>query len=137
MFHFYNPWKRKGFPDVFRGCKNGILAWNELITCFYVKYFSEPLHKICENTGFHWLAFSHIRTESTILSLYGRIRVSENPYSRIFYAMTKSILERPRFQVFCMDNHHERVFCVCVLLLIFYFLSKAINVLSESRYKLR
>ena len=27
-----------------------------------------------------------IRTESTVLSLYGRIRVNENPYSRIFYA---------------------------------------------------
>ena len=25
--------------------------------------------------------------ESTILSLYGRIRVSENPYSHIFYAV--------------------------------------------------
>ena len=45
------------------------------------------LHKICENTGFQWHIFSRISTKSTILSLYGRIRVSENPYSRIFYAV--------------------------------------------------
>ena len=45
------------------------------------------LHKICKNTGFHRPAFFCIRTESTILSLYGRIRASENPYSRIFYAV--------------------------------------------------
>ena len=32
--------------------------------------------------------YSLIRTESTILSLDGRIRVSENPYSRIFYAVS-------------------------------------------------
>ena len=44
------------------------------------------LHNIFENTGFHWPVFSRIRTESRILTLYGRIRVSENPYSRIFYA---------------------------------------------------
>ena len=42
--------------------------------------------KICENTGFHWPVFSHLRTEYKILSLYGRIRVSEKPYSDIFYA---------------------------------------------------
>ena len=48
---------------------------------------SFPLHKICENTGFQWHIFSCISTKSTILSLYGRIRVSENPYSRIFCAV--------------------------------------------------
>ena len=48
---------------------------------------SFPLHKICENTGFQWHIFSRIGTKSTILSLHGRIRVSENPYSRIFYAV--------------------------------------------------
>ena len=42
------------------------------------------LHKICENKGFHRLLFSSIRT------IYRRIRVSENLYSRIFYAMQKS-----------------------------------------------
>ena len=46
-----------------------------------------PLHKICENTGFHWPVFSHIRSESLILSLYERIRVSENMYFRIYYAV--------------------------------------------------
>ena len=45
------------------------------------------LHKIYENTGFHWPGFSRIRKESTILSLNGRMRVSENPCSHIFYAV--------------------------------------------------
>ena len=44
------------------------------------------VHKICKNTGFHGIVFSRIRTESTIVSLYGWIRVSENPYSHILYA---------------------------------------------------
>ena len=44
------------------------------------------LHKICGNTGFHWPVFFRIRTKSTILSFYWRIRVTENPHSRIFYA---------------------------------------------------
>ena len=42
------------------------------------------LYKICENTGFHWPLFSRIRIESTILSLYGGIRVSGDLYSGIF-----------------------------------------------------
>ena len=37
--------------------------------------------------GFLLTRISRIRTKSKILSLYGRIRVSENPYSRIFYAV--------------------------------------------------
>ena len=49
----------------------------------------ELLHKICENTGFHWPVFSSIRTELYILSLHRRIWVSENPYLRIFYADSK------------------------------------------------
>ena len=45
------------------------------------------LHKMCKNTGFHWSVFFRIRTEFTILSLYGRMRVSEKLYSCIFYAV--------------------------------------------------
>ena len=41
------------------------------------------LDKLCENMGFHVPAFSRIRIESAIMSLYG----SENPYSRIFHAV--------------------------------------------------
>ena len=47
--------------------------------CPYVVSSSFTLHKICEDTGFHWPIFSRIRTKSKILSLYGRIRVSEKP----------------------------------------------------------
>ena len=46
------------------------------------------LHKICKTAGFHWPVFSRIRTKSTTLSIYGRIRVSESLYSRIFYAVS-------------------------------------------------
>ena len=37
--------------------------------------------------GFLWAVFSRISTGSTILSLYGKMRVRENPYSSIFYAV--------------------------------------------------
>ena len=57
------------------------LKWHLII---YVEY---PQHKTCKNTEFHWPKFSRIRTKSSILSLYQKIRVSENPYSRIFYAV--------------------------------------------------
>lgn len=40
--------------------------------------------------SFHCPVFSRIRTESTILSLHGRIRISENPYSCAFYAVVVS-----------------------------------------------
>ena len=56
----------------------------------WVKNTNYSLHKICENTGFHWPLFSRIRTKSTSLSLYRRIRVSENPHSRIFYVVTET-----------------------------------------------
>ena len=45
------------------------------------------LDKLCENTSFHVPAFSRMRAESAIMSLYGRIRVSEDPYTRVFHAV--------------------------------------------------
>ena len=47
------------------------------------------LDKLCKNTVFHLPVFSHItiRTKSAIMPLYGGIRVSENPYSRVFHAV--------------------------------------------------
>ena len=51
-----------------------------------------PGQIICGNTGFQWRVFSHIKKEFTILSLYGRIRVSKNPYCRIIYAVTLSYI---------------------------------------------
>ena len=59
------------------------------------------LHKILENPGFHSPVFSLIRTKSMILSLYGRIPVSENPYSPIFYAV-QDILKNLKVK----QNHH-------------------------------
>ena len=48
-----------------------------------VFFYRKPLHKTCENTGFH----------RTILFLYGRIRISENPYFLIFYAVGKGCIK--------------------------------------------
>ena len=44
------------------------------------------MSKIWRNAGFLWLLFSRTRPESTILFLYGKIRVRENPYFCISYA---------------------------------------------------
>ena len=62
----------------------------------YEATFDQPLRKTCQNTGFCWPVFSHVRTEFTILSLYGRMRVSENLYSRIIYAVNQC----EAFQIF-------------------------------------
>ena len=45
------------------------------------------LNKLSKNTVFHLPVHPRIRTESAIMSLYGRIRVSEKPYSRVFHAV--------------------------------------------------
>ena len=48
--------------------------------------WSFPLRKICQNTGFLLPVFSCIRTDYSILSLYGNTRVVKKPCSGIFYA---------------------------------------------------
>ena len=68
----------------------------------YYEHDSQPLHKICENTGFHWAVFSRIRTESYIFSLYGRIRLNEKPYSRIFYAV--NLWDSEEYSVPCQTS---------------------------------
>ena len=45
------------------------------------------VHKIWHNIGFLRSVFSRIRTESLILSLYGKKRVIEYSYFSIFYAV--------------------------------------------------
>ena len=49
------------------------------------------LRKICQNMGFLWPEFSS-RTESKILSLYGKLRIKENPHCDLFYAKLISII---------------------------------------------
>ena len=72
-----------------------------IVSCFICRNLTLPLfkkdalYKICENMGFHWPVFSRIRTKSTI-------RVSENLYSCIFYAVmcsseTSFFLQRDQF----------------------------------------
>ena len=50
-------------------------------------FLKKTLPKLCQITGFLWLAFSHMRTESTILSLCGKMRIIENPYYGTFFAV--------------------------------------------------
>ena len=52
--------------------------------------------------GFHCPVFFRIRTESTILPLYKRVRVSENPYSCIFYAV-QILTAMQRFSWMCIQ----------------------------------
>ena len=52
---------------------------------------SFTLRKICKNTCFRLRAFSRIGTGYAILSLSGKIRVSENPYSRIFCVLLNQV----------------------------------------------
>ena len=90
LYHVKNL-KNMWFSDIFRGFKNITFAWNGInkkSKCnenYEMKEYA--LHKICENMDFHWPVFSRIRTESTILFLYRRIRVNENPYCCIFYVV--------------------------------------------------
>ena len=59
------------------GTKWERLYLNTKILKFLWNIWKKALHKTCEN----------IRTKSLILSLYGGIQVSENPYSRMLYAV--------------------------------------------------
>ena len=52
-----------------------------------VIFVSSSIAENMREHRFSLTVFSHIRTNSTILSLYGRIRVSKKPYSCIFYAV--------------------------------------------------
>lgn len=68
-----------------------ILKWMIL---FVQDYFIGGMFKICKNIGLSPPLFSRIRTASTILSLYVKIRVTENPHFWIFYAVgEKFVLE--------------------------------------------
>ena len=62
------------------------------ITSQQTSWIQNALRKICQNTGFLWPAFSCMRTELKLLSLYGKMRVSENPHSGIFYAVMISVI---------------------------------------------
>ena len=61
------------------------------------KSTKNSLCKVSENAGFHWLIFFRVKTESTILCLYGEMRVSKDPFSDIFNAMIGKLRlqERP------------------------------------------
>ena len=45
------------------------------------------MSKVYQHTDLFWIVFSHIRTQSTFLSLYGKIRVRENSSSGILCAV--------------------------------------------------
>ena len=70
------------------------------------KLKTETLHKICANTGFDWPVFSSIRIESTILFLCGRIRVSENTYPRMFYAVKQKYVHNYSLES-CQSNSFQ------------------------------
>ena len=62
----------------------------------WLKMFSKTLREICWNTGFPWPVFSGIRTESEILSKYGKIRIEfcpdkENNHIRVYFLKTLTV----------------------------------------------
>ena len=67
-----------GVTHFFKSLGQSLVDSKELISSIYLKIPS--LHKICENKGFYWPVFS-------CSLLYGRIRVNESPYFRIFYVV--------------------------------------------------
>ena len=79
---------------------------------FFVSIVPLPLHKVCENTGFRRTVFSRIRIKLQILSLYGRIRVSKNPYSRIFYAVCPTALNHISFNNQCFVTLFQGSLCM-------------------------
>ena len=69
-----------------------------------MSYPSVWLHKICEKTGFLLPVFSCIRTKSTILSLYWKIRIRENTYFGIFYGCCLIVHQAYRFDDESQEN---------------------------------
>ena len=69
-------------------------------TTSYFKNYT--LQKICENTGFHWPVFSLIKTESTSVSLYGRIWVSFLAYFMQWYCISIRLCKKythPKYHI--------------------------------------
>ena len=54
--------------------------------------------------GFFWPVYSHIGTQSSIMSLYGNIWVRENPYSDTLYRVN-SLLDEDEFRTAYRDIH--------------------------------
>ena len=94
--------------EVYNFKLDGSIKRREFLQSFWkIDFFSLKislslsLHKICNNTGFHWPVFSRIRAES-----YGRIRVIQNLYSRIFYTVwhTTALVNLNLNYVFWLHN---------------------------------
>ena len=91
----YNTIQYNTIPNYFSiYVKKGSFGWRTLLSdtwiilkmwLFIKQIFQKiTMHKLCENMVFHWPVSSRIRTESTILSLYRRIRVGENSFLAYF-----------------------------------------------------
>ena len=82
------------------------ILWRSLPTVWSI------MCEMCKNWGFCWSVFSCIRTYSWILSLYGKIQVSENPYFCLYYA----VLCNRSVHVFsqkCIQNPMKHLSCYC------------------------
>ena len=82
------------------------ILWKSLPTVWSI------MCEMCKNWGFCWSVFSCIRTYSWILSLYGKIQVSENPYFCLYYA----VLCNRSVHVFlqkCIQNPMKHLSCYC------------------------
>lgn len=66
------------------------------------------LRKICLSNDFLWPVFFGIRTVSKILSLFRKIHVEDNPYSRKFYAL---FWYRQCFEIYNKNEMRCRFIC--------------------------
>ena len=83
--------------------KNIIHQWIYIYIYIYICMYVSLIHfatkwsynillrKICQNKSFLWPVLPGIWTESSNMSLYGKLCVKENPYPDIFYTVHTSI----------------------------------------------
>ena len=82
---------------------------------------SETLHKMCENTGFHWRLFSRIRTESKILSLCGKWK----------YHLIIAFAQNCHYKLLFQQNHGQNIWDSTTGKIRFLFLRGLLTILTK------
>ena len=75
-------------------------------------FSKRTLPKLCQTTGFLWTVFSRITTESTILSLYGKIRKIETRILSYFLQWDKHLFRKTPLEL-VLEN--LEMFCITFL----------------------
>ena len=100
------------------------------LTKFHAGIPLQILRKTCQNMGFLWPVFSRIRTETSILYLYGKIQAKENSYSVIDYAVIMMMM----MNYFCEMFDLRSVSC-CISSRVHHQEASPSSLTNTSRYK--